>query len=89
MDAIRAESIVKDFGAIRALNDVTIGIEPGELFFLLGGSGCGKTTLLRCIAGLETPTSGRVLFDGEDVTERPLTSGKLRWCFRAMRSGRI
>jgi iron(III) transport system ATP-binding protein len=71
MDAIRAESIVKDFGAIRALNDVTIGIEPGELFFLLGGSGCGKTTLLRCIAGLETPTSGRVLFDGEDVTERP------------------
>jgi spermidine/putrescine ABC transporter ATP-binding subunit len=71
MDAIRAESIVKDFGAIRALNDVTIGIGPGELFFLLGGSGCGKTTLLRCLAGLETPTSGRVLFDGEDVTERP------------------
>ena len=68
MDAIRAESIVKDFGAIRALNDVTIGIGPGELFFLLGGSGCGKTTLLRCLAGLETPTSGRVLFDGEDVS---------------------
>lgn len=82
MDAIRAEAIVKEFGArsswrksaaepVRALNDVTIGIRPGELFFLLGGSGCGKTTLLRCIAGLETPTSGSILFDGDDVTRMP------------------
>lgn len=71
MDAIRAEAIVKEFGTIRALDDVTIGIGQGELFFLLGGSGCGKTTLLRCIAGLETPTSGKVVFDGTDVTKLP------------------
>ncbi|MEO1843857.1 MAG: ABC transporter ATP-binding protein [Roseibacillus sp.] len=70
-DAIRTESIVKEFGEVRALNDVTIGIKRGELFFLLGGSGCGKTTLLRCIAGLEKPTSGSVFFDGEDVTDLP------------------
>ncbi len=70
-DAIWAEGVVKEFGAIRALNDVTVGIRPGELFFLLGGSGCGKTTLLRCIAGLERPTAGRIFFDGEDVTDRP------------------
>ncbi|HJM64868.1 MAG: ABC transporter ATP-binding protein [Roseibacillus sp.] len=71
MEAIRADSISKDFGEVRALNEVSIGIEPGELFFLLGGSGCGKTTLLRCIAGLEQPSSGRVLFEGEDVTDLP------------------
>jgi len=71
MEAIRADSVVKDFGEVRALNEVSIGIEPGELFFLLGGSGCGKTTLLRCIAGLEQPTAGRIFFEGEDVTDLP------------------
>ena len=71
MDAIRADSVVKDFGEVRALNGVSLGVEAGELFFLLGGSGCGKTTLLRCIAGLEDPTSGKVFFDGEDVTALP------------------
>ena len=71
MEAIRAEGIVKEFGKVRALDDVSIGIRQGELFFLLGGSGCGKTTLLRCIAGLENPTSGRVVFDDRDVTQLP------------------
>ncbi len=71
MEAIRAQEIVKTFGALRALDEVSIGIEAGELFFLLGGSGCGKTTLLRCIAGLEAPDSGRVVFDGVDVTTLP------------------
>ena len=71
MEAILAQSIVKDFGEVRALDGVSIGIEPGELFFLLGGSGCGKTTLLRCIAGLEKPTAGTISFDGQDVTGLP------------------
>lgn len=71
MEAICADSVIKDFGEIRALDEVSLGIDPGELFFLLGGSGCGKTTLLRCIAGLEDPTSGRILFDGKDVTDLP------------------
>ena len=71
MDAIRADSVVKDFGEVRALNGVSLAVEAGELFFLLGGSGCGKTTLLRCIAGLEDPTSGKIFFDGEDVTASP------------------
>ncbi len=71
MDAIRAESIVKDFGKVRALDGATVSIEQGELFFLLGSSGCGKTTLLRAIAGLETPTEGRVFYGGKDVTDLP------------------
>ena len=71
MDAIHADSIIKDFGEVRALDGVSLRVEAGELFFLLGGSGCGKTTLLRCIAGLEEPTSGQIFFDGEDVTVLP------------------
>jgi iron(III) transport system ATP-binding protein len=71
MESIRAESIVKTFGNVRALDGITLTIEPGELFFLLGASGCGKTTLLRCIAGLEIPSSGSIFFGDRDVTKMP------------------
>ncbi|MGB0774562.1 MAG: ABC transporter ATP-binding protein [Akkermansiaceae bacterium] len=71
MDAIRAESLVKQYDTVRALDNASIAIGKGELFFLLGSSGCGKTTLLRCIAGLEVPTSGRVLYGEKDVTKLP------------------
>ena len=71
MDAIRVESIVKKFGKVLALDQATITIGQGELFFLLGSSGCGKTTMLRCIAGLEKPDSGRIIFGDKDVTNVP------------------
>jgi iron(III) transport system ATP-binding protein len=71
MESIRAENVVKDFGTVRALDGIRLVIEPGELFFLLGASGCGKTTLLRCIAGLETPTSGSIHFGEREVTKMP------------------
>jgi iron(III) transport system ATP-binding protein len=71
MEAITAESIVKSFGPIRALDGIDLKVNAGELFFLLGGSGCGKTTLLRCIAGLETPSSGSIFFGDRDVTRLP------------------
>ncbi len=71
MESIRAESVVKSFGSTLALDGISLHIEPGELFFLLGASGCGKTTLLRCIAGLETPTSGAIFFGERDVTKMP------------------
>lgn len=70
-EAILADRISKDFGSVKALQGVTIAVEKGELFFLLGGSGCGKTTLLRCIAGLESPSSGSIYFDGKEVTTQP------------------
>ncbi|MBK1884148.1 ABC transporter ATP-binding protein [Luteolibacter pohnpeiensis] len=71
MEPIRAESITKSFGSIQALDGISVEIAAGELFFLLGASGCGKTTLLRCIAGLETPTSGSIFFGDKEVTRMP------------------
>ena len=71
MEAIKAVQITKRFGEVTALKSVSLEIDQGELFFLLGGSGCGKTTLLRCIAGLETPTEGKVYFGEKDVTTLP------------------
>ena len=68
MSRIQLESLHKTFHRHVAVRDLDLTIENGELLVLLGPSGCGKTTTLNCIAGLEMPTSGRVLFDDEDVT---------------------
>ena len=69
--AIEVRHIIKRFGALTALNDVSMSIPAGEMFFLLGPSGCGKTTLLRILAGLETPDAGSVFFNGKDVAQLP------------------
>ena len=61
----------KAFGAVAAVDNVTLSIEHGEFFALLGPSGCGKTTLLRLIAGFETPEKGRIAVDGIDVAALP------------------
>ncbi|WP_349367551.1 ABC transporter ATP-binding protein [Salinarimonas sp.] len=62
------EDVHVDYGVTRALDGVTLCVEPGELVCLLGHSGCGKTTLLRVAAGIERPTAGRVLLDGQEVS---------------------
>ncbi|GAA5234454.1 sulfate ABC transporter ATP-binding protein [Verticiella sediminum] len=67
--SIEVSGLSKQFGSFRALDNISLHIETGELVALLGPSGCGKTTLLRIIAGLETPDSGRVWFAGEDATD--------------------
>ncbi|MBI3196850.1 MAG: ABC transporter ATP-binding protein [Rhodospirillales bacterium] len=68
---VRIEGLTKRFGAVTAVDDVDLEVAPGELFALLGGSGCGKTTLLRLLAGFETPDAGRLLIDGQDMTGVP------------------
>ncbi|WP_068298319.1 sulfate/molybdate ABC transporter ATP-binding protein [Pararhodobacter sp. CCB-MM2] len=65
---IDIDDLAKDFGATRALDPVRLTISSGALVALLGPSGSGKTTLLRILAGLDFPSSGRVLFDGRDAT---------------------
>jgi len=68
---IHVRGVSKKFGDFVAVDNVDLTIEKGELFAILGGSGCGKTTLLRMLAGFETPTSGTIEIDGVDVTEQP------------------
>jgi len=69
--AIELAGVSRLFGTLRALDDVSLSIAPGEFFALLGPSGSGKTTCLRLIAGFDRPTRGKVLLDGEDVTDVP------------------
>jgi len=65
---IEIDELAKEFGATTALHPVSLTVPSGALVALLGPSGSGKTTLLRILGGLEFPTSGRVLFDGQDAT---------------------
>lgn len=66
---LELQNITKAFGETDVLRGISISIQKGEFITLLGSSGCGKTTTLRIIAGLETPDSGQVLLNGQDVTD--------------------
>jgi putrescine transport system ATP-binding protein len=68
---IRIEGVSKTFGQFEAVKGVSLDIAKGEIFSLLGGSGCGKTTLLRMLAGFEEPTAGRIWIDGQDMAGVP------------------
>ena len=68
---IRIEQVSKRFGDFVAVDEVSLNIYRSELFCLLGGSGCGKTTLLRMLAGFEEPSSGRIFIDGLDMSGIP------------------
>ncbi len=68
---IKVQSVSKHFGDFTAVDSVDLEIYKGELFSLLGGSGCGKTTLLRMLAGFETPSSGSILIDGVNMNDVP------------------
>ena len=69
---VLVEHVTKDYrsaaGTVTALNDVSFAIAPGELVALVGRSGSGKTTLLNCVGGLDEPTSGRIVVNGNEVT---------------------
>ena len=70
-ELIRLDQVVKKFGALTVLDEIDLTIHENEFITLLGPSGCGKTTMLRIIGGFETPDEGRVLFEGNDITNLP------------------
>lgn len=71
MATIRLENVTKQFGAVTAVDRVSLTVDDGEFFALLGPSGCGKTTTLRLLAGLEAPTSGQIYIGNREVTSLP------------------
>ena len=70
MTLLRAEQLSCCFGSLRAVNDVSMSIAPGELRALIGANGAGKTTLFNLLSGFVAPSGGRIVFDGEDITRR-------------------
>ena len=81
--AVRFDAVRKDFGGFTAIPELSLEIKPGELVTLLGPSGCGKTTTLRMLAGLESPTEGRILIGGEDVTRLPANRRDVAMVFQS------
>lgn len=80
---VTIERITKSFGAVSAVDDVSLDIRPNEFFALLGPSGCGKTTLLRMIAGFEQPSGGRLAIDGEEMTTVPPNKRPVNMVFQS------
>ncbi|MFO1049163.1 MAG: ABC transporter ATP-binding protein [Geminicoccaceae bacterium] len=81
--SVRFERVDKAYGAVVAVREVSFEIEAGHLVTLLGPSGCGKTTTLRMIAGLELPTSGRIMIGAQDVTDLPATARDVAMVFQS------
>ena len=68
-DVLQTEHLDKSFGAVKAVQEVSLTIATGEFVAIMGRSGSGKTTLLQLLAGLESPSSGRILFQGQDISQ--------------------
>jgi branched-chain amino acid transport system ATP-binding protein len=68
MNIVEVKEISKNFGGLRALHDITFTLKAGEILGLIGPNGAGKTTLFNIIAGTFPPSSGTVVFDGDDIT---------------------
>ena len=68
MASVIVENLTKEFGSVKAVNDINLKVNDGEFLVLLGPSGCGKSTLLRMISGLEFPTYGKIIIGNSDVT---------------------
>ena len=79
---IQLENITKTYDGNMILDDLNLYVKENEFLTLLGPSGCGKTTTLRLIGGFETPDTGRIIFDGKDITSLPPNERKLNTVFQ-------
>lgn len=82
MPRIKLEHITMKFGDITAVRDINLDVQSGEYVTILGPSGCGKTTLIKVIAGIWTPTDGKVYVDGDDVTNVPMEDRDVGYVFQ-------
>jgi branched-chain amino acid transport system ATP-binding protein len=89
MALLEVNQLVKDFGGLRANDYVDLRLEEGEIVGLIGPNGAGKTTLFNCIAGFYTPTSGQVIFKGENITGLPANEICLRGIARTFQIVRV
>ncbi len=80
---LQIRNVTKDFSGYKAVNDVTLNVAKGEIFALLGSSGCGKSTLLRMLARFETPTSGQILLNGQDLEGMPAYECPMNMMFQS------
>ncbi len=80
---IHFENVSKHYGAVKAVDNVSLTINAGEFFALLGPSGCGKTTLLRMLAGFEVPSEGRIFIDGVDMVNVPPNKRPVNMVFQS------
>jgi len=83
MAKIELRNIQKFFGPVQVIKDLNLTIEDGEFVVMLGQSGCGKTTTLRSIAGLESVTSGQIFIDGEEVQDRTASNRDIAFVFQS------
>ena len=94
MPEVTVNNLTKTFGENPVLKGITFTIKDGEFFTLLGASGCGKSTTLNCIAGLEQPTSGSISVGGttfvntDQTSSSPRRSGTSAWCSSPTPCGR-
>ncbi|MEG2274435.1 MAG: ABC transporter ATP-binding protein, partial [Clostridia bacterium] len=79
---IELKNVTKTYSGKEAVKNASLTIKRGEFVTILGPSGCGKTTTLRMIAGFEMPTSGKILFDGQDITNIPPYERKVNTVFQ-------
>ncbi len=82
MGFIELHEVTKSFGNNTVIKNLSISVEEGKFLSLLGGSGCGKTTTLRLVAGFEVPTSGQILIEGKDVSRVPPAKRNLGMVFQ-------
>src|SRR5947209_3640527 len=75
---IKVEHLYKRYGAVHALEDLSLEVQQGTVYGRIGPNGAGKTTLLRILAALISPTAGQVWLDGEDVTQSTAASSAIR-----------